>query len=146
MTKAPKSDADRLAGIQAEITRLEARAAKQRAVIRAKESRTRQRRAFLLGDCLLAQEVIPDAVARDLARMLGEFLKRPADREVMADWLAGASDQLTPAPAGTQRAFITGAAALARPAAESSSEDATRLMGGNGKASATELVEGARDG
>jgi len=90
MTKAPKTDTERLADIQAEIARLEARASKQKAVIRAKEARTRQRRAFLLGECLLSQEALPDAVTRELGRMLDEFLKRPADREILADWLVGA--------------------------------------------------------
>jgi len=115
MSKAPKTDAERLADTLAEIARLEAVAAKHKATIRAKEARTRQRRAFLLGDCLLSQETVPEPVLRDLGRMLDGFLKRPADREVMTDWLAGIGNQSPQAPDDTRHAFVTEAAALANP-------------------------------
>src|ERR1700679_3487385 len=120
MTKVPKTAAERLADTLAEITRLEARASKQKATLRAKEARTRQRRAFLLGECLLSQGSVPEPVTRELGRMLDEFLKRPTDREVMADWLAGAGNADTPQTADdTRRAFTTGAAELARPDGDS---------------------------
>ncbi len=117
MPKVQKSDTARLAELEADIARLQARAEKQKAVIRAKEARTKQRRAFLLGECLLAQETLPEGLAREIGRMLDGFLKRPADRAVLADWIATPPGNLPDAPDGLtpREAFALGASTLARP-------------------------------
>ena len=52
--------------------------------------------------------------------MLDGFLKRPADREIMADWLAGIGNQSPQSPDDTRHAFVAGTSALANPDMETS--------------------------
>jgi hypothetical protein len=88
MPKPKQTDADRLAALTAEISRLQARAKELEASKRAKEARTAQRRAFLIGEAIAAEGNLPQPFKRYLAEVIDRQTKRSADRELLQDLLA----------------------------------------------------------
>ena len=99
MPRTKRTDDERLAALNAEIARLAEQAKKLEATKRAKDARVTQRRAFLIGEALLAQPVIPEPFKGYLAGILAEHAKRPADRAALADFLGESAPAAPDAPA-----------------------------------------------
>jgi hypothetical protein len=88
MPKPKQTDADRLSALTAEISRLQARAKELEASKRAKDARTAQRRAFLIGEAIAAESTLPQSLKRHLAEIIDRRIKRPGDRELLQDFLS----------------------------------------------------------
>jgi hypothetical protein len=85
-----RSDDQKLADALRRKQQLEAQIAKLKSTKTAKDKRLEARRAFIVGQAVLTHRATKGATDLPLPAILDEHVKKPGDREVIADLLAAA--------------------------------------------------------
>ncbi len=98
-----KTEEERIASIEAELARLQKQKNKIAAAKRAKDTALEKRRAFLVGEAVLAAKTssgLPDYFLETLAVVLDDAVKGEGDRKAISDLLPSAPAFRRPAAMG----------------------------------------------